>query len=137
MNSMDNLTKTQRRKNMRHIRSQNTSPELKIMKELRSRKIYFAKYSKTIIGKPDIVFRRKKIVVFVDSDFWHGHPKRFMMPKTNVKYWRPKIERNKKRDKEVNRKLKKAGWKIIRLWDYDVKHKIDKCISKILNSINE
>ena len=133
---MDNLTKEQRRKNMQNIRSKNTTPEKLIMRELRWRKIYFSKYVKSLYGKPDIVFRRKKIVVFIDSDFWHVHPKRFIMPKTNVKYWRGKIARNKKRDTDVNNHFKKAGWKTIRIWEYDVKNNIGKCISRILKSLD-
>jgi len=129
---MDNLTKLQRRKNMQNIRSSGTSAEILIMRALRRQKIYFAKNVKSIIGKPDIVFRRNKTAVFIDSDFWHVHPKRFIMPKTNMKYWRSKIKQNKKRDKEVNKALKKEGWKVIRIWEYDVKRDVGKCIKKIL-----
>ena len=129
---MDNLTKEQRRKNMQNIRSAGTKPERLMMHELKRRKIYFASHSESITGKPDIVFRRKKIAVFIDSDFWHGHPKRCIMPKTHIEYWDKKIERNQKRDKEVNRFLKKDGWTVIRLWEFDVRNSFDKCIQKIL-----
>src|SRR3990167_8656976 len=81
---MDNLTKEQRRKNMQNIRSVGTNPERLIMRELRRRKIYFASHAESITGKPDIVFRRKRIAVFIDSDFWHGHPKRCIMPQKNM-----------------------------------------------------
>jgi len=134
---MDNLTKEQRRKTMQSIRSKGTLPERLIMQELKRRKIYFASYVDSIIGKPDVVFRRKKIAVFIDSDFWHGHPKRCIMPKTNIDYWLHKITRNRKRDKEVDRSLKQAGWKVIRLWAYDVKHQFDKCIQIILNELRK
>lgn len=105
---MDNLTKKQRRKNMQNIRSADTKAELFVARELRKRGIYFAKNVKSIFGKPDFVFRRKKIVVFIDSDFWHGHPRRCIMPKSNRAYWNNKIKRNKERDKKVNRALKNA-----------------------------
>lgn len=133
---MDNLTKKQRRKTMQRIRSKGTMPERLIERELRKRKIYFASHVASIIGRPDIVFRRKKLVVFIDSDFWHGNIKRLIMPKTNVDYWIEKIDRNRKRDKKVNVELKKSGWKVLRLWEYDVKHNIDKCINKILLYLN-
>lgn len=120
---------------MQHIRSEGTNPEQKIMKELKKRKIYFAKYVKSIIGKPDIVFRRKKIVVFIDSDFWHGHPKRLIMPKSNVDYWENKISRNRRRDKQVNRELKKEGWRVLRFWEYDVRNNLEKCIQIILETV--
>lgn len=134
---MDNLTRAQRRKNMQNIRSTGTASETLIMRALRSKNIYFAKNVKSIIGKPDIVFRRKKIVVFIDSDFWHVHPRRFIMPQSNKRYWKEKIRRNKKRDSAVNKKLIKSGWKVIRIWEYDVKRKADKCIKKILKAVNQ
>jgi DNA mismatch endonuclease Vsr len=130
---MDNLTKEQRHKNMQNIRSSGTMPELLVVKELRRRKIYFSLNVKTIYGKPDIVFRKKKIAVFIDSDFWHGHLKRFTMPKSNLRYWKNKIKNNKIRDKEVNKTLRKTGWIVLRFWEYDVKNNIDKCINTILN----
>lgn len=132
---MDNLTKFQRHKNMQNIRSRDTIPEKRIMQELKRRKIYFAKYVLSLPGKPDIVFRRKKIAVFIDSDFWHVHPKRFIMPKSNIKYWKEKIARNQKRDERVNRKLRKEGWKIIRIWEYNVEKSLARCVEKILKAI--
>ena len=134
---MDNLTKEQRRKNMQHIRSTGTAPERKIMEALRKRKIYFAAYVSKIIGKPDIVFRRKKMAVFIDSDFWHGHPKRGVMPKSNRNYWLEKIKQNKERDRKVNRELRKQGWFIIRLWEYDIKKKFDKSLEKVLTVLGK
>lgn len=133
---MDNLTKEQRKKNMQNIRSVNSKAERIVMSELKKRKIYFAKHVKNIKGKPDIVFRRKKIAVFIDSDFWHCHPERFIMPKTNIDYWGKKIKRNIDRDKEVNFELKKKGWKVIRIWEYDIKHNLDSCIKTILDNYN-
>jgi len=134
---MDNLTKVQRRKNMQNIRSTGTAPETLVMRALQRQNVYFAKNVKSIIGKPDIVFRRKKIVVFVDSDFWHVHPKRFIMPQSNKRYWKEKIQRNKKRDSEVNKELRKTGWKVIRIWEHDIKSNADKSINNILKAVNQ
>ena len=133
---MDNLTPEQRRKNMQRIRSEGTTPERIIMDELQKRKIYFEKHVKSILGKPDIVFRRKKVIVFIDSDFWHGHPERFVLPKTNTDYWKKKIERNKQRDRQVTKTLQEEGWTVIRLWEYDVKHNLDDCMRKIFEAID-
>jgi len=132
---MDNLTREQRRKNMQRIRSTNTMPERMIARELRKRKVYFSQYSNSLIGKPDFVFRKKKVAIFVDSDFWHRHPKRFIMPKSNLAYWKDKLEKNKQRDKKVNLALRKNGWKILRLWEHDIKNNFDKSIGKILKII--
>lgn len=133
---MDNLTRSQRRKNMQNIRSTGTAPETLVMRALQRQNVYFAKNVKSIIGKPDIVFRRKKIAVFIDSDFWHAHPGRFIMPQSNKRYWKEKIQRNKERDSEVNKELKKLGWKIIRIWEYDVKVNTNKCVRNILKIVN-
>nr|MBN2277745.1 very short patch repair endonuclease [candidate division Zixibacteria bacterium] len=134
---MDNLTKEQRRKNMRNIRSTDTTPERIIFRELRRRKIYFAPHVKNILGKPDIVFRRKRVVIFIDSDFWHGHPKRGILPKSNKDYWHKKIERNRERDKQVNKALRKEGWRVIRIWEYDIKKNPAKCITRICKAISK
>ncbi len=111
---MDNLSPEHRRKNMRNIRSKRTQPELTIFQEMKKRKIYFAPHVNKIVGKPDLVFRRKKVVVFIDSDFWHGHPDRYPPPKSNTDYWQAKVERNRRRDVIVNETLAAAGRYIIR-----------------------
>lgn len=99
---MDNLSPEHRRKNMQNIRSKGTKPELIIFQEMKKRKIYFAPHADKIIGKPDLVFRRRKVAVFIDSDFWHGHPDRYPPPKSNTEYWQAKVERNRRRDAAVN-----------------------------------
>lgn len=132
---MDNLTPEQRRKNMQRIRSKGTKAERIVMGELNKKNISFISNDKTTFGKPDIVFTEEKVAVFIDSDFWHCNPKRFIMPKTNVEYWETKIENNKKRDRKVNRELKKQGWIVVRIWEYDIKHNLNKCINKILKKI--
>jgi len=128
---MDNLTKEQRKRNMQNIRSQDTMPEKLVARELRKRQIYYTSNVKKIVGKPDFVFRRRKVAVFIDSDFWHGHPKRGIMPKTNKRYWTEKIANNKRRDRRVTQKLKVQGWKVIRIWEYDVKRRFDKAFERI------
>jgi DNA mismatch endonuclease, patch repair protein len=132
---MDNLTREQRHKNMQNIRSVNTAPERLFAKELRNRKIYFSQHSKTLTGKPDFIFRKKKVVLFVDSDFWHGHSKRLIMPKSNLEYWTKKIERNRARDKAVNSALKKAGWKVLRFWEHDIKNSLNRSLKRVFKAI--
>jgi DNA mismatch endonuclease (patch repair protein) len=133
---MDDLTPEQRHKNMSHIRSQNTVPELLVMRELKRREIYFAKYVK-ILGKPDIVFRRKKIVVFIDSDFWHCNPERFIMPATNVEYWEKKFQRNRERDVYVTETLQKQGWHVLRFWESSIKKDTKQVVNTICNTIGK
>jgi DNA mismatch endonuclease (patch repair protein) len=133
--AMDNLTKKQRQKNMQNIHSEGTLPERIVMRELQKMNIYFAKYVTSITGKPDIVFRKKKVAVFVDSDFWHGHPARYIKPKTNIAYWKAKVERNKKRDREVNKILRNKGWKVLRVWEHDIKASCETCVKKIIKEL--
>ena len=132
---MDNLTKAQRRKNMQNMRSSKTNPEKQFAKELRKRKIYFAQNVSSIIGKPDFVFRKKKVIVFIDSCFWHKCPRHYIQPKSNLNYWRPKIARNVKRDKQVNRILKKEGWKVLRIWEHELKEGFEKSFKKAISYI--
>jgi DNA mismatch endonuclease (patch repair protein) len=132
---MDDLSKEDRRKNMQHIRSNNTVPELLVMNALQKRNIYFAKHADKIFGKPDIVFRRKKIVIFIDSDFWHYNPKKFIMPATNVEYWENKIQKNRERDKLVNKTLKKDGWIVLRFWESAIKKNTNKVVDKIIKKL--
>lgn len=134
---MDNLTQEQRHKNMQNIRSKDTEPERIVMQALRRRKIYFAAYVDSLPGKPDIVFRRKRVAVFIDSDFWHGNPRRFQMPTTNPDYWQTKIAGNKARDKRVNRELSQMGWHVIRIWEYDIKHRLDATMKKIFLALEQ
>ncbi len=134
---MDNLTVEQRRKNMQQIRSKNTRPERIVMRELKRNKVYFAAHVDSLLGKPDIVFRRKRVAVFVDSDFWHGHPKRFRMPTTNQVYWSEKIRRNKERDKRVTHELRMMGWRVIRFWEYDIVHRLNWVMKRLLSAVDK
>ena len=120
---------------MQNIRSTNTKAERMVKEGLIEKGLEFETHVKELIGKPDFVFRDKKTIVFVDSDFWHRHPSRFQMPKTNPEYWQKKIQRNQERDKEVNEELRKQGWNVIRVWEYDVKHNLEQCIAKIMSAL--
>lgn len=132
---MDVLTKEQRTFNMKMIKSKNTGPELILEKELIKLKRKFIKHSADIFGKPDFVFKRKKIAIFVDSDFWHGNPKRIKWPQTNSEFWKNKISNNILRDKIVNRTLKENGWKTIRIWEYDIRKNLNLVITKIKKAL--
>ena len=119
---------------MQNIRSKGTLPERSVMRELRRMNIYFAKHVDSITGKPDIVFRKKKVAVFIDSDFWHGHPQRGVMPKSNLEYWQKKIRRNKRRDAAVTQELRSKGWTVLRVWEHNLKLHYKRSINKILKT---
>jgi len=128
----DTHTKKQRSENMAKIRSTgNKSTELALISLLRRNKITgWRRHSKKVAGRPDFIFPKKKIAVFVDGCFCHGCLKCDLKSKSNNKYWSLKISRNKERDGLVKKQLKKAGWIVIRIWEHDIKN-----TSKILNKL--
>ena len=122
-----------RSENMRRIKSKDTSIEILLRKELWKRGLRYRKNVKDVFGKPDIVFKGKKVAIFADSEFWHG---KYLMegkyiPKTNTEFWVEKIKRNIERDKEVNKKLKNNGWTVLRFWESDIRKKLSECIVMI------
>jgi DNA mismatch endonuclease Vsr len=137
-NPKDNLTRDQRSKNMRAIKSENTQIEILLRRELSSRGHRFRIHYKTVLGKPDIAFPGPKIVIFCDSEFFHGYRWRSNRKRihSNRGYWIPKIERNMKRDAEVNRQLRKAGWVVLRFWGHEIKKNLDRCVRKIEETLS-
>lgn len=130
---MDRLTKEQRSFNMSRIRSKNTKPETFVFEELGKLGIKFEKHF-PIAGKPDIAFPDYKLAVFIDGEFWHG--RYFSKIKYRLSdYWIKKITNNRKRDRENRKKLKADGWKIIKLWDDDIKKHPKREIKRILRAI--
>lgn len=117
---------------MRAVRSKDTEIEKKIFGELRKRNIRFRRNVSTLLGKPDIASKKLKIAIFIDSCFWHGCRYHCRMPSSNVAYWRAKIDRNKKRDKEVKKWYLKNGWNILRFWEHEIKKDFESCIEKIV-----
>lgn len=126
-----------RSENMRRIKSKDTSIEIKLRKALWHRGFRYQKNCKSIIGKPDICFKGKRIAIFCDSEFWHGKylMERKYIPKTNTEYWVSKITRNIERDKEVNTSLEEQGWIVLRFWQKEIEKEILQCILRIENTI--
>lgn len=127
----DNLTKEQRRKNMSAIKSTHTKMEDKVCYALWDRGFRFRKNVKTLPGKPDIAIKKYKLVIFLDSCFWHKCPEHFKQPKSNLEYWKPKIERNVNRDKEINKFYSEQHWYLMRIWEHEIKKDFDNTINKI------
>ena len=135
---MDDLTPEQRRKNMQHIRSKDTSIEIKLRKALWHEGIRYRKNYKALPGKPDIAITKYRIAIFCDSSFWHGRDFEKKKPvATNHQYWDAKIKRNMKRDNEVNQQLRVAGWKVLRFWDIDINKNLDECINTVIEAVLE
>ena len=126
-------TKEQISRNMRSNKGKDTKPELLLRKELWRRGLRYRKNYKGLYGKPDIVFLKAKIAVFVDGKMWHGydweHQKNDF--KSNRDYWIPKIEQNIEHDYEVTQELISLDWLVMRFWDFEVKKNLQECADKI------
>jgi DNA mismatch endonuclease, patch repair protein len=116
---VDNLTKTQRSRNMSRIGAKNTKPEMTVRRVLHRLGYRFRLHSPKLPGKPDVVLPKHKAVVLVHGCFWHHHAKcrRATMPASNQTYWRPKLRINSARDAANMQKLSGLGWKCIVVWE--------------------
>lgn len=118
---MDIFTREKRSWIMSQVKSSgNKTTEQQIIGVLRRNKVTGWRRNYAIFGKPDIAFPKCKVAIFVDGYFWHGHPDKCRIPKTNRKYWLKKIVRNKERDARVNTVLRENGWKVVRIWEGEV-----------------
>lgn len=133
----DNHSKEVRSMNMSHIRSTNSKPEEIVRKYLSSKGLRYRKNVSNMPGKPDIVLRKYKTVIFVNGCFWHQHDcGRFVMPSSNTEYWSNKISRNVERDKTNIELLKAQGWKVLVIWECQLKKKVaDIYLSQLYESI--
>ena len=113
----DMFTRKKRSEIMSRIRSRgNAATELRFIKIMRLRRITGWRRGSKLPGQPDFVFPKNRVAVFIDSDFWHGNPREFRLPRSNLRYWRRKILSNKERDRRVNRTLRAEGWRVLRFW---------------------
>ncbi len=120
---MDTLTPQRRSANMSRIRSRDTSPEMIVRRLVHGMNYRFRLHVVSLPGKPDIVLPRLKRIIEVRGCFWHQHPGCIdsHIPKSRIQYWRPKLERNQRRDKENGRLLRKLGWKVLIVWECETK----------------
>ena len=130
---MDNVSSEIRSQIMSKVRSKrNRSTEVRF-------RAYLIKYGftgwqvtpKGVDGAPDFMFSEKRVLVFVDGCFWHGCPKCCRMPSSRQEYWTKKIEGNRRRDARISRKLRKAGWKVIRIWEHQIKNNATAALKRL------
>ena len=133
----DNHSKEVRSMNMSHIRSTNSKPEEIVRKYLFSKGLRYRKNVKTLPGKPDIVFPKYKTVVFVNGCFWHHHDcGRFVWPSSNEEYWYRKIDGNVERDNRNIKSLEDIGWRVIVIWECELKCDVaEQSLSSLYNRI--
>lgn len=132
----DTLSKEERSRVMAKVKSRDTKPEKKVRSLLFSLGFRFRLCQKNLPGKPDIVLKKYKTVIFVHGCFWHGHEncKNARIPKSNVEFWKNKIERNKQRFNEVAGQLRAQGWKVVVIWECETKD-TKKLLSLLKNKI--
>jgi DNA mismatch endonuclease (patch repair protein) len=127
----DFLTRETRSRVMSKIRSKDTKPELALRRALWSAGLRgWRVHAKAYPGKPDVAFTRWKVAIFVDGRFWHGHPD-FFTPGKSGAYWDAKIARTQERDRLANETLAMDGWRVLRLWDFEVEQDTSACVQQV------
>ena len=129
--STDVMTRKQRSNCMSRIRGKDTVPEMILRRALWARGLRYRLHYR-ITGRPDIVFPKQKIAIFIDGCFWHGCPAHRTYPKNNADFWRTKIENNIARDADVTKILEAEGWTVLRFWEHQIKLELPSIIDRIL-----
>ncbi len=133
---VDVFDKEKRSEIMSKVKSRNTkTTELALIKIFKERHITGWRRTYPMIGKPDFVFPKKRVVVFVDGCFWHGHDCRNVTPRENAEFWNNKREYNKTHDKLVTERIESMGWKVIRIWECELKKKNQQRLKEIIKLI--
>lgn len=130
----DSLTHKQRSFCMSRVKSKGTSLEKLVWVELRRKGLVFKRNYKLLSGKPDVVFVNEKVAVFLDGDFWHGFRVQ-VWEHTLSQYWKDKIFANRKRDRKNFAKLRRAGWKVIRIWGHQIENDLQGIIARIVAAV--
>lgn len=133
---MDTFSKDERSKIMRTVKSKKTSLESSVTKELWKRGVRYRTNVLDLFGKPDIAIKKYKVVVFIDSCFFHGCPLHCRIPKSNEGYWIGKIQRNIERDLLVTHYYKSIGWNVNRIWEHELKDDFHTTIQSLIEFIN-
>lgn len=137
--NMDILTEAQRRKNMQAVKSKGSKIETLLAKALWAKGYRYRRNNKSVFGIPDFTFKKYKIAIFCDSEYFHGKDWETQKHriKTNTLFWHKKIEGNIERDKIVNETLLKNDWKVIRFWGEDIKKNLKFCLAQIETEIDK
>lgn len=129
---------------MARVTGRDTGPELTIRRALWRRGLRYRLHAKALPGKPDIAFPASKVAVFVDGDFWHGNQWKLRgFPSlgaqfenvSNRDYWVAKVTRNVRRDAEVDRRLRELGWRVVRVWESDLRRDLEACVRRVVRQV--
>jgi DNA mismatch endonuclease Vsr len=120
---MDRISKEARSRIMASIRARNTTPELAVRRLLHSLGLRYRLHERRLPGSPDVVFKSRKVAVFVHGCFWHSHPgcKHNRLTSTQSEYWKAKLTRNVERDARKERELARLGWRVLVIWECEAK----------------
>lgn len=129
----DRLTREQRSSLMARVRTRNTAPELALRRALYAAGARGWRVHRSLPGRPDLAFGPARLCVFVDGAFWHGHSDYYRGQ--SGEFWDRKIERNRQRDKRVNDELSELGWRVLRLWDFEVERDPADCVRRVLEEL--
>lgn len=122
---------------MAAVKGKNTGPEMVLRKALYAAGVRgWRCHYRRVAGTPDIAWPRRKVAVFVDGAFWHGHPSRHR-PGRSGRYWDEKIARNVERDRAVDSELEEAGWSVVRVWDFEVKRDLPGTVAKVQAALGD
>jgi DNA mismatch endonuclease (patch repair protein) len=113
----------------------NKETELRMVRLLRANRITGWRRGWPLYGRPDFVFPAARLAVFVDGCFWHGCPKHYTQPANNRVFWQRKLEANRARDRQVNRELKRLGWRVLRIWEHDLRQPNRRCMARLRRRI--
>ena len=124
---MDSISSERRSANMARIRSKNTKPEMVVRRLLHGLGYRYSLHRRDLPGAPDLVFPSRKKIILIHGCFWHQHKGCIdgRVPKSRIDYWQPKLRRNVERDRRNISKLRRAGWKVLKLWECDVLKVLD------------
>ena len=134
---VDKVSREIRSRTMRHVLGKNTKPELVVRSVLHRMGYRFSLGGKDLPGRPDIVLPKHQTVIFVHGCFWHRHPRCKMAstPSSNTEYWNSKFQRNVERDQEAATMLKKLGWKVLVIWECEIRKELDQVVTKLKASL--
>jgi len=120
---------------MSRVRSKDTLLELTLRRALWASGLRgWRCHVRGVFGTPDLVWKGRRVAVFVDSAWWHGHPSRWRRGRLSA-WWDAKIERNRARDEEVNERLQADGWIVMRIWDFEVERELDRCVARVRKAL--
>ena len=134
---MDIWSKEKRSKVMSKIRSKNTKPEMLLRSALHKEGLRFRIHRKDLPGKPDIIFAKQKVAIFVHGCFWHYHKdcREGRIPSSNSKFWQEKLEKNVAKDETVTEELRGQGWRVITIWECEIEKQIEKVLIRLKSEL--